>query len=94
MVAHKQEVELPVLERLGLRHGQYFAFYQFKNLNWYLNDRWIGFGDLREEDLINIIKALKLRETFAAGWKDLPPYSKNDDFFGDGGGCWITMARG
>lgn len=56
-------------ERFGLRHGQFFAFYRYKNLQWELNGEFFGYGDLRDDDIIRIQEALTEDETFI-GWNE------------------------
>jgi len=51
-------------ERFGLRNGQFFAYYQFKNLHWHLGEKVVGFGDLREEDVARIQAELRDGEVF------------------------------
>jgi len=58
-----------VLRRFELNHGQFFAYYLYKNLQWYLNKQPIGFGDLREEDIGRIAKKLHGKEEFV-GWNE------------------------
>lgn len=56
-------------ERFGLRHGQFFAHYRYKNLQWALNGEFFGYGDLRDGDLIRIQESLADDETFV-GWNE------------------------
>jgi hypothetical protein len=50
--------------RFGLRDGQFFAHWQKKNQHWFLNGKWIGFGDIRGEDIERIQAELKDGEKF------------------------------
>lgn len=50
--------------RLGLRHGQFFAYFKHKNLHWELNGKIIGYGDLRNEDIARIAEVLTEGEEF------------------------------
>jgi hypothetical protein len=52
------------LERFGLVNGQFFSTYHFKNLHWYLNGKKIGYGDLRDEDIMKIHVTITEGETF------------------------------
>ena len=52
--------------RLCLNDGQFFSTYKFKNVQWYLNGKRIGFGDLRTIDIIHIGEALTEGEIFEA----------------------------
>lgn len=53
-----------VCQRFGLRHGQFFAKYRFKNLHWFLNGKEFGFGDLRSIDILNIHDRLNEDDVF------------------------------
>lgn len=58
-----------LLMRFGLRDGQFFAFYKYSNLHWFLNSKEIGYGDLRDEDICRIVTELKPGEEFI-GWNE------------------------
>lgn len=51
-------------KRFGLKHGQFFAEYRFSNVHWILNDKEIGYGDLRVEDIIKIHQTLGEDDVF------------------------------
>lgn len=66
--------------RFGLRDGQFFAEYRYKNLHWVLCRRRFvhgqgripypfGFGDLRDEDIERIVAGLGPQERFE-GWHE------------------------
>lgn len=86
--------------RFGVQNGQFFAYYEFKNLNWYLADKdeenmvkaeWFCFGDIREEDMERLPSLLREGEKLILGWKDLGPDTREKTFFGDGGGVWLVI---
>jgi hypothetical protein len=58
-----------ILNRFNLKNGQFFAFYLYKNLQWFLNGTYVGFGDLREQDVLNISLLLEDGEEFV-GWNE------------------------
>lgn len=55
--------------RFGLHDGQFFGYYRYKNLWWWLNGKEIGYGDLREEDIQRISQRLSDGEEFV-GWNE------------------------
>lgn len=61
--------EKELRERFGLFDGQFFAEYRYKNLHWILDGRKIGFGDLRDEDILRIKEELGGHEEFV-GWNE------------------------
>lgn len=58
-----------MLKRFNLRNGQFFAYYAYKNLQWFLNGVHIGFGDLRDDDILHIAVTLEDGEEFV-GWNE------------------------
>lgn len=58
-----------ICKRFDIYNGQFFAYYAYKNLQWFLNERRIGFGDLREIDILNIMDRLEDGEEFV-GWNE------------------------
>ena len=58
-----------IRERLGLRDGQFFAYFINKNLIWTLNGERFGFGDIRIEDVGRIREGLNENEVFE-GWNE------------------------
>lgn len=58
-----------VLNRFNLRDGQFYAYYAYKNLWWFLDGERIGYGDLRDEDILYISNALSEGEEFV-GWNE------------------------
>lgn len=55
--------------RFELFNGQFFAWYRYKNLQWFLDGVYIGFGDLRDEDILRIAVTLEDGEVFV-GWNE------------------------
>lgn len=51
-------------ERFGLHHGQFFAENLYNNLFWVLDGETIGYGDIRMQDLAQILNNLKAGEVF------------------------------
>lgn len=51
-------------EKLGLRDGQFFAKYRYKNLWWFLNGVKIGYGDIRDEDILRLTEVLTENDEF------------------------------
>lgn len=90
-------------ERFGVSNGQFWGYYRFKNLNWYLSqddafmtterDEWFCFGDIRDDDPARLMALLEPNEALVLGWKDMGPDVKKDDFFNDGGGVWIIIKK-
>jgi hypothetical protein len=56
-------------ERFGLKNGQFFGTYVYKNLHWSINGTFFGFGDLRNEDIERIKNELNEGEE-VAGWNE------------------------
>ena len=91
-------------ERFGVKNGQFWGYYRFKNLNWYLcqddtdvmdmtkND-WFLFGDVRDEHIPVLMACLEPNETLILGWKDLSPDLQQDQFFSSGGGIWLVVKK-
>lgn len=51
-------------ERFGLHDGQFFGHYRYKNLQWFSDGTYIGYGDLRNEDIDRIQQNLHDGEVF------------------------------
>ena len=93
-------------ERFGVWNGQFWAFWKYKNLNWYLvkfseeddvdvdDGEWFNYGDIRDEDVDRLAKLLNPGEALVLGWKELGPNVHKDDFFGNGGGIWLIITTG
>jgi hypothetical protein len=58
-----------ILKRFELRDGQFFGRYLYKNQQWYLNGTYVGFGDLRDDDVLRIATELDDGEEFV-GWNE------------------------
>ena len=58
-----------ILSKFRLLNGQFFAFYAYKNLQWFLDGCYIGFGDLRDEDILFIQTQLEDGQEFV-GWNE------------------------
>jgi hypothetical protein len=60
-------------DRFGLKNGQVFSDYTYKNLWWQLDNGasviFFGFGDLRRSDILHIQLLLSGGETFK-GWHE------------------------
>lgn len=80
-------------QRFNLQHGRFFAQFKYKNLNWYLGDDWFLYGDIREDDIPRLQALLQEGEELRLGWKELPPHTKSEPFFGDGGGLWLKITK-
>jgi hypothetical protein len=87
-------------ERFGVHNGQYWGYYRFKNLNWYLGDgimtpgekdEWFCYGDIRDEDIPRLAALLNPGEILTLGWKELGPDQKEDKFFGTGHDVWLVI---
>lgn len=87
--SEKRAVELRT--RFGVSNGRFFGYHRYKNLNWYLNDDWFCYGDVRDEDIPELVDELKEGEVLELGWKELPTDQRDDNFFGDGGGLWLKL---
>lgn len=64
-----EKTEKEIRERFEIYDGQFFAEYRYKNLQWDLNGRKIGYGDLRDEDILRISETLEEGEEFV-GWNE------------------------
>ncbi|MCA9367098.1 hypothetical protein KC887_02395 [Candidatus Kaiserbacteria bacterium] len=54
----------PITDRFGLMNGQFYAYYRYKNLRWFLNDTEFGYGDLTDNQILNISENLGEGEVF------------------------------
>lgn len=95
-------------ERFGVWNGQFWGYYKYKNLNWYLvnykdnfnnisdvtDGEWFNYGDIREEDIDRLKNLLKTGEALILGWKELGPDVRQDKFFGNGGDIWLIITTG
>jgi hypothetical protein len=58
-----------ICERLGLKNGQFFGKFRYKNLKWQLDDIVFGYGDLTDDQLLHIAETLESGEKFV-GWNE------------------------
>ncbi len=61
---NREQVKRLILSRFYLVHGQFFAYNVVNNVQWFLNDLEIGFGDLREKDIENVRRMIEPGEVF------------------------------
>lgn len=65
MLEHRDNI----LRRFKLTDGQFFAHYRYKNLQWFLDGRRIGYGDLTDDQILYISERLNQDQEFV-GWNE------------------------